>query len=67
MKMSKIKIGDHVTLYGFDCIVCSIKEKHVGVRYEEPVEGAHDCGGACELGRGFWALPRSLRAVKTNE
>lgn len=58
------KVGDRViNLYGpkmfAKATVCCVDENDIGIAYDEPI-GAHDCGGYCEKGHGYFVNASDL-------
>lgn len=61
------KVGDRViNLYGpkmfAKATVCCVDEQYsnyIGIAYDEPI-GAHDCGGYCEKGHGYFVNASDL-------
>lgn len=45
-------------------IVCSLDFMgEIGVRFDVQKSRCHDCGGACEMGRGWYVLPSDINAL----
>lgn len=42
----------------------SLDNEAVGVCFDDETEG-HDCGGACEDGKGWWVVPIDLSPLDT--
>lgn len=54
---------------GVQGVICVIVDSspHIGVRWNEKVDGGHDCHGACSHGYGWFVTPSDIKRIDDDD
>lgn len=48
-------------------VLSLIPPPHIGVRWNEKVDGGHDCHGACSHGYGWFVTPSDIKRIDDDD